>query len=606
MKYCGRKIAGLVAMMIVLTGYESISAQSKIDQIDTLVIRYYELGLLNGCILVADHGNIIYERALGYTDYRRNTELTLDHGFKLASLSAPFTAMAIMILHERGSLSLNDNVRKHLPELPYQYIRIRNLLTHTSGLPDYGAILDEYWDVDNKFKDRRRIVANEDALKLLIEHNPQTNFFPGQHFEYCDTEYMLLALIIERVSGMRFHDFLADNIFTPLKMDNSYVDEPTGMLNTARLAKGYRLNDLHTGFEPFEFHYQNGIYGNNGVVSTVHDLFKWDQSLDSDKLVNQSMMKQAFTPVMLNDSSFTDYGFGWSIKRTDRGRVVAHNGSWLGYRTYMLRDLEAQTTIVQLCNMPGIDDGDLASKIHDILNNRDFEMPKKSIADELMEIIHNSGINAAREKFRLILKEHTSEYRIDEKELIALGKRLVEMDKLPEAIEILRLCTMAHPNSVQGYNNLAQIYLLIDEGELAIDCLQKSLILNPENNLAEELLMDLNLEFDKAPLITVSFLVIPEVIVEGDEIYISGNHSNLGSWNPGAIQLYEEHNRTWTRKVKLNEGMLAEYKITRGNWNTEAIYNDQGSAPFKNFFKVKSDTTIEVKVANWKDLLGEY
>lgn len=591
-------------MLIIFIGFHSIFGKSKIEQINEIVGRYYHLGLFNGCILVAENGQKIYESAMGYTDFNRNELLTLDHRFRLASLSKQFTAMAMMILDERDSLSINENVRKYLPELPYRYIQIKHLLTHTSGLPDYGMLLDEHWDIENKFKDRRSIVSNEDAFKLLIELEPQTNFFAGQRYEYSDTGYMLLALIVERVTGMQFQDFIKEAIFKPLQMSDSYVNRSTGILDATRRAKGYRLNDLHTGYESYDFHYQNGMYGDGGVISTVRDLFKWDQALYTDILVSETMLQRAFSPFMLYDSTFSDYGFGWSIISTDSGKIFAHGGSWLGYRTFILRYPESKSTVIQLCNMPGINDGELAFKIYDILKGKSVEMPQKSIANELMEIINNSDMGSARDKFYSVLGQKNSNYRIDENELLDLSHRLMDLEKIPEAIEILRLCTVAFPNSVQVYNDLAQIYLLIDEGELAIDCLQKSLILNPENNLAAELLSDLNLEFDRAPTRTIHFRVIPKIIVEGDDLYITGNHSNLGSWNPGAIKLYEEHDRTWTREVKLNEGMMVEYKITRGHWDNEAV-NEQGLVPPNYTFKVQSDTTIEVNVANWKDLMGD-
>jgi len=598
----GRKKLFAILSILIFTTNGFVYSESKIQSIDKLVNHYYEFGLLNGCVLVAQNNKIIYENAFGFTDFKRHEKITLDHKFRLASVSKQFTAMAVMILNERDSLSYNDRIRTYFPELPYRYIRIRHLLTHTSGLPDYGALVDEYWDIENKFKDKRKVINNEDVYQLILEHNPPTNFFPGQRYEYCNTGYLLLALIVEKVTGQSFQEFVKTNIFDPLNMNDSYVNPDSGILPDKKRAFGFRTNDQHTGYEPYDNHYQNGLCGDGGIISTVHDLYKWSQALDSDKLVSQETLERAFSAFMLNDSSFSNYGFGWSIIPDDSGKIVAHGGSWLGYHSFILKNFRQNATIIQLTNKPGINRGELVFRISGILNGEAIDMPTISLADELMKIINTVGVKHAREKFFKVYGAEQSEYHINETELMELSERLVAMEKIPEAIEILKLCTLAYPNSFQFYNGLAENYFLIDEGELAIECLQKSLILNPENNLAGEILKDIGLEFDNPPFRTVTFRVIPEVPIKRGNLFITGNHSNLGNWNPGAVKLFEEHDGSWTRRVRLNEGMVVEYKITRGDWSKEAV-NEDGSIPPNYIFKVKNDTTIEINVSNWKDLI---
>ena len=350
-------------------------AQKNADKIDELINRYHKFGKFNGCILVAERGKIIYENALGFANTDQTEKLTLEHSFRLASVSKQFTAMAIMILKERGKIGYQDDVRKYFQEFPYKNIIIRHLLTHSSGLPSYSALLGQYWDTTNAGLDEREVASNNDALKLLVDHQPQLKFNPGERYEYCNTGYMLLALIVERISGQSFQKFMKLNVFQPLGMGNTYVNEPTGILPEKKRAHGFKPNSEGEGFIPYDYHYQNGMFGDGGIISNIKDMYKWDRALYTEQLVSKPTLDEAFSPIILNDSSKVNYGFGWSIIPIEEGMIVAHGGGWLGFNSFILRETTRKITIIQLCNMPGIPKDDLAFTIYDILNGRDHSLP---------------------------------------------------------------------------------------------------------------------------------------------------------------------------------------------------------------------------------------
>lgn len=383
---------------IIIPACQSKLTQEKINKIDELMNWYYGIGKFNGCVLVAENGRIIYQKAFGYTDHNRNNKLTLNHGFRLASVSKQFTAMAVMILQEQDKLSYEDDIRMYLSELPYKNMTIRHLLTHTSGLPDYAALLEEHWDTANKGYSKRKIASNGDALNALVKYQRPIKFNPGDRYEYCNTGYMLLGLIVERVTGERFQDFMKTHIFQPLGMKQTYVNEPTGILPEKQRAYGFKPNPEGTGYVADDFHFMNGMYGDGGIISTVKDLFKWDQALYRERLVSQATLDEAFTQAKLNDLSKIEYGFGWSVIQMEKGKLLSHGGGWVGFRAGITRDLAAKSTIIKLCNMPDIPRPRLGFIIYDILHGKEIRFPEMSITKALSQEINRNNVESAIEE----------------------------------------------------------------------------------------------------------------------------------------------------------------------------------------------------------------
>src|SRR5437868_3646554 len=240
-------------------------AQTRASKIDVLMRSLSERGQFNGSILVAEHGRMIYERGFGKADVKRNVAFTPKTPVYLASLTKQFTAMAIMMLAERHQLSYSDPLSKYFPEFPSYAakVTIRNLLNHTSGIPDYEGL-----------GLARPGLTNKDVSSALIRQK-SLRFPPGEKFEYSNSNYILLALIVEKVSGKPYRLFLKNNIFALLGMTHTFVyDKPRPEF--AGRARGYnRFGD--------DSDYDLLTYGEGGIYSTVADLFKWDQALYTEK-----------------------------------------------------------------------------------------------------------------------------------------------------------------------------------------------------------------------------------------------------------------------------------------------------------------------------------
>lgn len=294
----------------------------------------------NGNVLVGIHGNVIYKNSFGYSNLKKKTPLNVKSVFQIASVTKQFTAAAVMMLHERKLLEYNDTIQKYIPNFPYKNITIKQLLAHRSGLPNYMYFAGKYW------KNKRVYLTNNDLLTLLIKYKPRTEFQPDARYKYSNTGYAILALIVERVAKMPFHQFMEENIFSPLEMRGTFVYNPNNKKTIEYETNGYtkKRRLAHRDF-------LDGVVGDKGIYSTVEDLFIWDQALYSDKIVKQTTLNEAFTPLSYDNRRDNTYGFGWRISTAEDGsKIVYHGGWWRGYSSLFVRRLEDQTTIIILCN----------------------------------------------------------------------------------------------------------------------------------------------------------------------------------------------------------------------------------------------------------------
>jgi CubicO group peptidase (beta-lactamase class C family) len=343
----------LITTFLLLLLGQITFGQDRIQKIDSLLNSLYSDQRINGNVLVAEKGKVIYKHIFGNANEEKKQKLDENSVFELASVSKQFTAMAIMILKEKKMLSLDDNFTKYIPKLSnYKGITIRNLLNHTGGLPDYEEVMDTLFD-------KNKIAINKDIITLYAKHNPKILFEPNTEWKYSNTGYALLASIIENVTGMDFGDYLNKVIFKPLKMNNTTVFRrryTSQQINN--YAFGYLYSDsLKKYILPDDFAetkyviWLDGIVGDGTVNSTVIDLLKWDRALYSNKLLSAEGMKEIFEVATLNDKSKTQYGFGWFVEENvDFGKIVSHSGSWPGYKTYIDRNITNDKTIIILQN----------------------------------------------------------------------------------------------------------------------------------------------------------------------------------------------------------------------------------------------------------------
>ncbi len=336
--------------------YDTTSRHAKTvaKEMECLFSRLNREGNFNGTVLYAEKGKIIFEGAYGYSNLVSHDSLAIESSFQLASVSKMFTATGIMMLQEQGKLKYDDLVKKYIYDFPYQKVTIRQLLTHRSGLPEYIYLADKFWDQNEPFK-------NSDLLRMIHTLKPAPYYQPDRVFDYCNTNYAILASIIEVVSGEDYETFIKQKIFEPLGMKNSFVYHlekydgrnsfvPVGV--QGHIFSGRRL-------VPSQNDYLNGVKGDKGIYSTVRDLYIYDRALYSDLLLSKNTIAEAFTPGSPYRGSMNNYGFGWRMKKNIEG-VVYHFGWWKGFRAYFIRDIKNERVMIVLTNtQKGINSGHL-------------------------------------------------------------------------------------------------------------------------------------------------------------------------------------------------------------------------------------------------------
>lgn len=371
---------------MTITSNATAQWKEKIKAVDSVLTYLHARQLFNGTVLVAEKGKVIYKKAFGIAG-PSGKPLTIASSFNLASVSKQFYTMMVMMLKEEHKLSYDDPVQKFLPEFPYTGITLRNLMNHTSGLPEYFSIADRAMNLMDT-------LTNESMLKLLAVKKPPLDFVTGDQFTYCNTNYTTLASVIEKVSGMSCDKFFATRIAKPLGMTNSFIYDLTMKSSPASRVLGFSfsggkpvLNDL-IAFD--------GIVGDGNVYSSVEDLLKWDQALYGGKLVSQATFKDAITPARLNNGQESNYGFGWSIE--EKGKEYAHSGGWLGFRTYIDRRVDTRQTFIILDNSSNFRAISLLNKI---LHDKPYGLPVTQLINNV-ELIDGTGLPAYKGAVRIV------------------------------------------------------------------------------------------------------------------------------------------------------------------------------------------------------------
>ncbi|WP_295124080.1 serine hydrolase [uncultured Chitinophaga sp.] len=294
----------------------------------------------NGSILLARKGVVLFEQYNGYEDFKTRSPLTDSSSFQLASVSKTFTGMAALKLVENQKLSLEDSLQHFFPNFPYKGITVRMLLNHRSGLPNYLYFCDSLWP------DRKKLMTNNDVIGLMEKHRPRIQHMPNTHFQYCNTNYLLLASIVEKASGEKFADYMQHTFFQPLDMTHTFIDD-----GTAPKRPHQTVSHDFRGRPEADVNF-DGVVGDKGIYSTVNDMLKWDQALYSGKLFTEATLKEAFTPYSNEKPGIRNYGLGWRLMvyPGNAHNIVYHNGWWHGNNTVFYRFVQDSTTLVILGN----------------------------------------------------------------------------------------------------------------------------------------------------------------------------------------------------------------------------------------------------------------
>ncbi|MBA5630599.1 serine hydrolase domain-containing protein [Moheibacter lacus] len=294
---------------------------------------------VSGGFLVAQHGKIIYEGYSGFSDIENQIPLTAETPIHIASITKVLTGLAILKLVEFDKIKLNHKVSKYLKGFPYEDVTIEDLMNHRSGLPNYLHLSDDknYWDNSKK-------MTNQDVLEILIQKKPEATGPAGKNFSYNNTNFVLLALIIEKVTGLSYPKAMKKMVFNPLGMKNTFVMEFEK--DSARVSKSYYNNG-----RPWNYDHLDVTYGDKNIYSTPRDLFQMDLAMYSDQFLPKKLKEKAWKGYSYESKGVKNYGLGIRLMEWDNGgKILYHNGWWHGNNTTYVRDFENEATIISLGN----------------------------------------------------------------------------------------------------------------------------------------------------------------------------------------------------------------------------------------------------------------
>jgi CubicO group peptidase (beta-lactamase class C family) len=354
--------SGLVAGAVIVGGLAGANAGGAEDKKTAAVDEVFSdlaKGGSPGCALgVYRDGKVVYSKGYGLANIEEHVAITPQSVFDIGSTSKQFTAASILLLEKQGKLSISDDIRKYLPEVPDygEKITILQLLNHTSGLRDYLTLMELAGiNIDG-------VTTDEDALQMIVRQKA-LNFAPGSDWLYSNTGFFLLSVIVKRVSGKTLREFAAENIFAPLEMSHTqYRDDHTTLI--ANRAMAYDGKEKGGGYSLDVSYFEQT--GDGAVHTSVEDLQKWDENFYSGQIGGKEFLAEIQEQGKLNSGKVLDYAKGLRIAEYRGLRTVSHGGSWGGYRAELLRFPEQHFSVACLCNLDSANPSKRAHQVADI------------------------------------------------------------------------------------------------------------------------------------------------------------------------------------------------------------------------------------------------
>ncbi len=492
---------------LLLTG-TFVYSQSKQQLIGGYLNALVKNQQFSGNVLVIENNKVVYQNAFGYADltsYKPNSTSTR---FPIASISKLFTATAILQLKEKGLLHTSDAVEKFLPGFPYPEVTIKHLLSHTSGLPPYNAFFDK-----ERKENPKRVFTNKDFLPGVIANKQPLIYSPGEKGNYDNINFLVLALVIEKVTGIPYKNYIEANILQPAGMRHTTLFPLPEQFDGRDIRNFafphvylhlYDSTPVKSNSIPYvrEYWHSYGFNGFADYVSTVADLWKFDQALYNNTLLQQQTLEEAFVPVTLNngENNHDAFGLGWEIEKdTTMGKLVYHSGAAMGLSSNILRNVTKHQAVILFDNTH-FNAHENASKIMLLLNGKDVPLPKKSIARVYGSILLIKGAEAANAVLETLQKD-TLDYYLSEDEMNSLGYdfmgnsnpyHLPEQHLYKQALETFKTNVALFPGSWNAYDSYAEALLADGQKEEALKMYQKSAALNPNNEHAKKIIAQLS------------------------------------------------------------------------------------------------------------------
>lgn len=497
-------IRTLVLTTFVLSILTLISCKNAVERNDISIISTENEALIDtwfkdfqgdrpgATVMIAKGKELLFCKSYGLANLEEKTLTTCETNYRIGSVSKQFTAMAILKLMEQGKLTQETSLTEIFPDFPAygKDMTIFHLLTHQSGLKDYGELADKAGETQ---------LSDADVLEYL-KTLKETAYVPGGRFQYSNSAFAVLATVVSKVSKMPFEEFMKQEIFAAANMNRTqYPTEKSAIVNRALgyavIGESIEENDQSTG---------SAIKGDGSIYTSADDYFQWHLALNEEKVVKPNLHQAAYLP---QAGTRNCYGFGWFMGKDSTTNFVEHGGSTAGFVTYIARipaekitvaiftnrgysytNIASQNLAIRAKGLLSIaTDGKVVMPPADGFDKR--KTPPQSLAESVYKMIKKEGIEAAVAHFENV--KYTDDYVLREEEMNAQGYQLLQDQNPAAALAVFQLNVNEFPKSWNVYDSLGETYMAVGNDELAIVHYKKSLELNPENNFGIEALKKL-------------------------------------------------------------------------------------------------------------------
>ena len=457
-------------------------AQSKEEKLDEIMKAYHNYNMFDGAVLVAENGRVIYKAAFGLANREWNIPNATDTKFMIGSVSKPITAMLMLIQVQKGSISLDKTIADYLPQFigkPAAKVTIKQLLSHTSGMPNYDITKDFFPRISRQYYSR------EDYIKLYMDS--ALAFEPGTRYHYSSWGYFTLGYIMEKVTGKSYSQLMKEDIFDKIGMSSSGSYFHTQVVE--KRATGYDYS--FGGYTSSDFRDQSNTMGTGDIYSTVEDMFKFHLAISNNTLLNKELTEQMLTPTLKKPWW---YGYGWFnkyYKYTDTDSVASnfHLGMTEGFISFIIRIPSTNSLIVILCNSSPTDFFGITGNLAKVLYNKPVRM-KEPVHKAIEKLINEQGAIKAVEAFKR-MKADSSHYYIDWISMNFLADQLLTLKRYEEARIISENNAAEFHNKDLVMVTMGNIYLALNRKEDAITHYKKALAINPDYEEAKNRLKEL-------------------------------------------------------------------------------------------------------------------
>ncbi|HVI98068.1 MAG TPA: serine hydrolase [Sphingomonas sp.] len=469
---CG---TALVMASLATTAASAADEAPTAQAFHTYLDRCHAAHVCNGAYLAARDGTTIFVGAVGDAGDPARTPLTAESAFDIGSVSKEFTAATVLRLVDDHELALDDTVASRLPGFPYPDITVRQLLSHSSGIPE---VLDHYGmqlDAGNLSAP----ITTRDAVDVLAEDHKPLLFAPGTRFKYSNTGYIVLSLLVEHLTGQPFAAYLKSTLFDPLGMDHTRLRTPDDdpIPNRAYGFQESPLGDRRAYDQIPDFFVQ----GAGGVYSTVGDLARWQHALNTGRVISPALYAQATTPATLSNGKVSPEGLGFGLRPDSAGHArIQHGGDWRAFKADLSYLPAEHLTLVQLTNNAQDDSvDDHVAVLAALAMGQPTPSTQPSIAWALPDRLDKDDAPTIDAWFDRELAAQPRRYVIDDRDLNQLGYDLLRHERPADAVTVFGLLTRAYPDKANSYDSLADGYEALGKREDAIAAMHKAVALDP-------------------------------------------------------------------------------------------------------------------------------